>query len=112
MHYWVSRRFRRFPQMAGAVSCGSAYAVVRRTQHAVACQAGNLPGWSAVATALRASSIAASALPTFCLRLVLDFVVLSLIELEEQTSGTVSSRLPCGRGGDGGTSLLGEAASP
>ena len=46
-----------------------------------------------VATALRASSIAASALPTVCLRLVLDFVVLSLIELEEQTFGTVSSSL-------------------
>ena len=45
--------------------------MVRHTQHAVACQAGCcLPGWSAMASALRASSIAATTLPTSAYGLV------------------------------------------
>ena len=82
----------RCTPIALAVLGGSVHAMVRLPAGRQACQAGYLPGWSAVATALRASSIAASVLPTFCVRPLLDSVVLSLIELDGRMVEPVSAK--------------------
>ena len=58
---------------------------------------GTLPGWSAVGSALRASSIAVSALPTFCVRLIRGSVTCFVGRLCKRACGAVSGSDTIGR---------------